>query len=270
MPRENLLSYIYEVKKSLYKREGRGWYYNCLFNVKEAQREETMKTIILRLLIFILCSMSLGFISQAGFQIEEGKVAVVGRCYVELSGLNSDLEYAPDNETLIKANKVGIAQVSFKSYDGKKPVFKVEKIFSLNTDENGYFLLKNVSKDYSYIMLGAQYDDKKSVPVHSFTLANAQEDQGKMINLGFHKIRHGYDKSKKCRYASTQIDTSMKNSDFINYFTHKSPLKKCVSRIKTSNFWGKTNSVTLLDANKIILANLQKATWQKIDSQNIF
>ncbi|MGM0601006.1 MAG: hypothetical protein ACQETH_14445 [Candidatus Rifleibacteriota bacterium] len=229
-----------------------------------------MKTILLRLLIFILCSMSLGFISQAGFQIEEGKVAVVGRCHVELSGLNTDLEPESDNQILIKSNKVGIAQVSFKSYDGKKPIFEVKKIFSLKTDENGYFLLKNVSKEYSYIMLGAQHHDKKGVPVHSLTLANAREDQGKMINLGFHKIRHGYDKSKSCRYASTQIDTSMKNSDFISYFMLKSPLKKCVSRIKSSNYWGKSNSVTLIDSGKIKLANLQKASWETIDSQSYF
>lgn len=229
-----------------------------------------MKTIILRLMIFILCSMALGFISQAGFNIEHGKVAVVGRCHVELSGLNTDLEPSPDEKILIKSNKVGIAQVSFKSYDGKKPVFEVKKIFSLTTDENGYFMLKNVSKEFSYIMLGAQYDDKKAVPVHSFTLANAQEDQGKMINLGYHKIRHSYDRKRKCRYASTKIDTLMNNSDFISYFMLKSPLKKCVSRIKTENYWGRSNSVTLLDSDSIILANLQQASWKTIESKNVF
>lgn len=221
-----------------------------------------MKMIILRLLTFILCAMVLGFVSRAGFNVESGKVFLVGRCQVAFEGLTPEFVSAKNSETIISENTIGIAQVKLESNAGEKPVFKINRILSVKTDKNGYFLVKNLSNEYTYVLLGVQYQENTPVPVHLITMANAKEKQGKMINLGFHKVCFKQDEVTGARNAEARIDTSMKNDDFVRYFLSKSPMKALVSRIKSDDFWGKNNAVTIVDSQKVIFSNLENATWE--------
>lgn len=227
-----------------------------------------MKTIILRLLLFILCATVLGFISQVGFNVEEGRVYLVGRCQVSFEGLTPDLITSKDAKSVINANTVGIAQVELASFNGNKPVFKVNRIFSVKTDENGYFMLKNLSNQYTYVLLGIQHQKNLPVPVHFLSLVNAREKQGKMVNLGFHQVCFRHDESSNRRVAEAKIDTSMQNHDFIEYFISRSMLKSFVSKIKTNGFWGKSNAVTIVESGKVSFENLDKAEWISYETTN--
>lgn len=226
-----------------------------------------MKTILLRLLTFVLCAMVLGFVAQAGFNVEPGKVFVVGRCQVCFEGMTPEFVGNESFSSSVSENVVGIAQVELASNDGFKPVFRVERIFSVRTDENGYFMLKNLSSDYTYVLLGIQHQKNIPVPVHFLSLANAREKQGKMVNLGFHKISFSNDSTKQRHAARATIDTNVSNQDFISYFINKSPMRKFISKIKSnSEFWGKTNAITVVDSGKISFANLETAPWQSCET----
>ncbi|GAB4279787.1 MAG: hypothetical protein Kow0029_23850 [Candidatus Rifleibacteriota bacterium] len=227
-----------------------------------------MKLILLRFLTFVLCAMVLGFISQAGFNVEPGKVFLVGRCQVQFEGLTPELISAKNEKITISENTIGIAQVELQSYDGRKPVFKVKKIFSVKTDENGYFMVKNLSDQYTYVLLGIQYQKNIPVPVHLVTLANAREKQGKILNLGFHQVFFREDEKTGQKISEARIDTSMKNQDFMNYFLFRSPLRAFVSKIKSNDFWGKNNAVTVVDFQKVIFSDLENASWQSVETSN--
>lgn len=227
-----------------------------------------MKMIIIRLLTFILCAMILGFISQAGFNVEAGKVLLVGRCQVQFDGLTPEFISAKNSQTLINENTVGIAQVELESYDGGKPIFKVKNILSVKTDKNGYFMVKNLSNEFTYVLLGIQYQKNVPVPVHLLTLANAREKQGKMINLGFHKVCFKQNQETGEKLSEARIDTSLANEDFIDYFTSQNPMRKFTSRIKSNDFWGKNNAVTIVDSQKVIFSNLENATWESFETTN--
>lgn len=226
-----------------------------------------MKTILLRLLTFALCAMVLGFVSQAGFNVEPGKVFVVGRCQVCFDGITPELIANQQAQSQISENTVGIAQVELASNDGEKPVFNVKKIFSVKTDGNGYFMLKNLSNEYTYVLLGIQYQKNIPVPVHFISLANAREKQGKMVNLGFHQITFRHDQRENQRYAQAKIDTTCSNEDFIRYFISQSPMRAFISKIKSDDFWGRTNAVTVVNSDKVVFANLEKAPWQSCETK---
>lgn len=219
-----------------------------------------MKTIMIRMLIFALCAMVLGFISHAGFNVEEGKVFVVGRCQVSLQNVGPEslaFEKSSGEDCL---NHVGIAQVELESNEGEKPVFKVVRIFSVKTDENGYFMIKNLSNEYTYVLLGFQYQKNTPVPVHFLTLANAREKQGKMVNLGYHQVVFAKGEDGR-KIVTAKIDTSVKNEEFVRYFIGRSPLRTFVSQIKSDEFWGRNNAVTVIDTQKVVFSNLDSAPW---------
>ena len=220
-----------------------------------------MKTILIRLLIFAFCAMSLNFISNANFNVEEGKVFVVGRCQVSFSGMTSDFVKNENAQVQVSQSTVGIAQVELESCQDDKPVFKVNRIFSVKTDENGYFMLKNLSNQYTYVLLGIQHQKNIPVPINFLTLANAREKQGKMLNLGSHQISFNQSEGSE-RSVQARIDTSLTNEHFVNYFVAKSPIKAFVSKIKTGEVWGKSNAVTVVDSQKVAFANLETAPWQ--------
>jgi hypothetical protein len=88
-----------------------------------------------------------------------------------------------------------------------------------------------------------------------------------MVNLGYHKINFIYDAAKESHVAKATIDTSLSNQEFISYFIGKSPMRKFVSKIKsTSEFWGKTNAITVVDSRKISFTNLETAPWQSCET----
>lgn len=220
-----------------------------------------MKTIVLRLLTFTLCAMILSFISQAGFNVEEGKVMVTGRCLLTFEGITPEFVVDPKANFKVWQSNVGIAQVELLSCNGEKPVFKVNRIFSVKTDDQGYFLLRNVSNEYSYVVLGIQHQKNVPVPISFISMANAGEKQGKMVNLGYHQIGFSVDKSGQ-KQAQARIDTSVKNENFIDYFVGKSSLRRFVSKIKSNEFWGRSNAVTVINPEKVVFANLESAAWE--------
>jgi hypothetical protein len=206
--------------------------------------------------------MVLSFVAKAEFKVEEGKVMVVGRCQTCFEGLTPELLTASSARHQINNNRVAVAQVKLTNYDGQKPTFSVEKIFAVKTDENGYFLLNNLSADFTYVLLGIQHQENLPVPVRLLAMANAREKQGKLINLGFHRVFFTADAKTGQKTVTTKIDTRISNQHFIDYHISKNPLRKLIGKIKTNNYWGKTNAVSIINSDRVIFSGLDCAEWQ--------
>ncbi len=227
-----------------------------------------MKTIVLRLLLFLLFAMVLGFISRVEFKVEEGKVHVVGRCQTSFVGLTPELVASENSEVVVNNNQIAVAQLELQSYNGDKPVFSVIQIFTTQTDQNGYFILKNLSNNYTYVLLGIQHNKNTSVPVQLLAMANAREKQGKIISLGCHNITFKADSQSGEKMVTANVKTSVSNQQFVDYFIAQSPLKTFARQIKNNDYWGKSNAISVINADRVIFTGLGNAAWQELNTNN--
>jgi hypothetical protein len=125
-----------------------------------------------------------------------------------------------------------------------------------------------MSNDYTYVLLGIQHHKNTPVPVQLLAMADASEKQGKMISLGCHNITFKADSETGEKMVTANVKTSMSNQQFVDYFIAQSPLKTFVKRIKTNGCWGGSNTVSIVNADRVIFTGLNKAAWQEFKTNN--
>ena len=111
-------------------------------------------------------------------------------------------------------------------------------------------------------MLGIQHQENLSVPITHLAIANAREKQGRMINLGFHKVVFRQDKQTGEGIVSAEVETGISNRHFVDYHISRNPLSKIIGQIKSNQYWGKTNAVSLIDIDRVKFSGLEEAEWQ--------
>ena len=224
-----------------------------------------MRYALLRVLTFMLFAMILGFIAEAELKIPEGQVFLVGKCSVVFDGLTPDLIESPNAFSQKKQNTIGIAQAELKSYQNGKPVFKIRKIFSVKTDSKGYFMVKNVPANYTYLVVGTQFAKNIPVSINAVTVASPNESAGKVINLGHHKFRFVAANGKS--FSDYSVDKSERVDQVMDHFIQKDWLQKISRKIKDySKKWGQGVDLTIVKSSQLNMVEFEKASWHEINS----
>lgn len=216
-----------------------------------------MKTICLRLLTLFALAAGLNFISEAGIKIEEGKVFIVGRCLISQQEIS---------DRLIKDLKpvVGIAQAEFSTTDNGQAVLKIKKIFSVKTDSDGYYLLKNVPEGFSYILLGTQLVSDQPLKIGEIKLVNAAERSSRVISLGTSLIQ-----INKNNEYSMNSGKDLSITDYMQHFTARDNLTRFVHHVcNRTGYWGKGSCISTADVRKISLSGLSSAEWQRLSTDS--
>jgi hypothetical protein len=211
-----------------------------------------MKTICFRLLTLMAFAACLGFISDTGIRIEEGKVCLVGRCSL-----------VDGNASATAQLLVGVAQAEFAvGFDGK-PEFRVKRIFTRNPDESGFFMMRNLPKNFTYIFLGIQSGKDQPMQVKGMTAVNAAEKCSRVLNLGHHQVAIRNDQG--CDNVMLQSGKSSTIEEYMRHFIARDNLTRLAHHIcNRTGYWGKGNSVISLAPGSIRLLGLDSVVWQKL------
>lgn len=218
-----------------------------------------MNTILSRFLALTVFAMTLGFLANSGIIIEENSLFVVGRATYSVV---NQIEEEP--VAACASGYAVVAQVELVASAGQANSLRVDRVYSVKTDKNGYFMIKNASDRHSYVLLGVK--PNANLPFRSgfASIIMPQQQAGKVISFGHHQFELAEESGVvNCRKVSLNRDVS--NSEFMSYFINQSGMNNLVHRFcdRTGN-WSGRSQVTILDSHSIELVGAENAEWISI------
>lgn len=229
--------------------------------------EVVMRHYLLRALLFVFFATLLGLISEAGLSIRSGNVFIVGIFTSQFHNVTPELIKSIGYEYTRKQNRIAVAQGQLLNYKDGKPVFNVRKIFNVTTDENGYFIIRNVPDNYSYFLVGTQVKEGIPVNVNSLVMVRKNERSGKVLNMGNCNLTVSVNDKTNDKVMELQVSKNTSNISFMNYFTGRSQIGKlCRKIIDSSVSWTGKSNLTIVEPNLISITGMNDALWESIDS----